>query len=56
MGFYVVKDNEFVLLYGNDSLLVKVSLISLLICKEVVSFGDKKVKIIFCLVSRDKKE
>ncbi|HBG1964001.1 Probable licABCH operon regulator [Clostridioides difficile] len=54
--FYAVKDNEFALLHGNDSSLVKVSSISLLICKEAVSFGDKKVKIIFCLASRDKKE
>ncbi|MGO0916348.1 GTPase RsgA, partial [Clostridioides difficile] len=42
----------FALLHGNDSSLVKVSSISLLICKEAVSFGDKKVKIIFCLASR----
>ncbi|MDX5685601.1 PTS sugar transporter subunit IIA [Clostridioides difficile] len=56
VGFYAVKDNEFALLHGNDSSLVKVSSISLLICKEAVSFGDKKVKIIFCLASRDKKE
>ncbi|MCC0784674.1 PTS sugar transporter subunit IIA [Clostridioides sp. ES-S-0108-01] len=56
VGFYAVKDEEFALLHGNDSSLVKVSSISLLICKEAVKFGDKKVKIIFCLASRDKKE
>ncbi|EQF29179.1 phosphoenolpyruvate-dependent sugar phosphotransferase system, EIIA 2 family protein [Clostridioides difficile CD160] len=56
VGFYAVKDDEFALLHGNDSSLVKVSSISLLICKEAVKFGDKKVKIIFCLASRDKKE
>lgn len=56
VGFYAVKDEEFALLHGNDSSLVKVSSISLLICKEAVKFGDKKVKIIFCLASIDKKE
>ncbi|MCC0661072.1 PTS sugar transporter subunit IIA [Clostridioides sp. ZZV14-6154] len=56
VGFYAVKDEEFALLHGNDSSLVKVSSISLLICKEPISFGDKKVKVIFCLASRDKKE
>lgn len=56
VGFYAVKDEEFALLHGNDSSLVKVSSISLLICKESVKFGDKKVKIIFCLASIDKKE
>ncbi|MFL8710648.1 BglG family transcription antiterminator [Clostridioides sp. GD02377] len=56
VGFYAIKDNEFALLHGNDNSLVKVSSISLLICKEAINFGDKKVKIIFCLASRDKKE
>ncbi len=47
VGFYAVKDNEFALLHGNDSSLVKVSSISLLICKEAVSFRDKRLKSYF---------
>ena len=56
LGFYSVKDQEFALLHGNDSKLVKVSGISLLICKESIYFGDKQAKIIFLLASKDKKE
>ena len=56
LGFYSVKDQEFALLHGNDSKLVKVSGVSLLICKEPIYFGDKQVKIIFLLASKDKKE
>ena len=29
---------------------------SLIVSKEPIEFGDKKVKIIFCLASKDKKE
>ncbi|KGP72691.1 BglG family transcription antiterminator [Pontibacillus yanchengensis] len=56
LGFYSVKDQEFALLHGNDSKLVKVSSVSLLICKESISFGDKQAKVIFLLASKDKKE
>ncbi|WP_117170072.1 BglG family transcription antiterminator [Paraliobacillus sediminis] len=56
LGFYSVKDNEFALLHGNNNKLVKVSSVSLLICKQSISFGDKRAKIIFLLASKDKKE
>lgn len=55
-GFYAVIDGEFVLLHGNEAAGVKESGMSLLISKEPVCFGEKKVNIIFCLASRDKKE
>ena len=56
LGFYSVKDQEFALLHGNDSKRVKVSGVSLIICKESIYFGDKRVKVIFLLASKDKKE
>ncbi|PKG22980.1 BglG family transcription antiterminator [Niallia nealsonii] len=56
LGFYSVKDQEFALLHGNNSNLVKISSVSLLICKKTISFGEKGVKIIFMLASKDKKE
>ena len=55
-GFYSVTDNAFALLHGNETAGVNVSCMSLVISKEPVWFGDKKVNIIFCLASRDKKE
>jgi activator of the mannose operon (transcriptional antiterminator) len=56
LGFYSVKDQEFALLHGNNSDLVKISSVSLLICKKDIYFGEKRAKIIFILASKDKKE
>jgi activator of the mannose operon, transcriptional antiterminator len=56
LGFYSVKDQEFALLHGNNSDLVRISSVSLLICKNDVHFGEKRAKIIFLLASKDKKE
>lgn len=55
-GFYSVTDRSFALLHGSETAGIQVSCMSLLICREPVHFGDKKVNIIFCLASRDKKE
>lgn len=55
-GFYSVTDGSFALLHGSETAGVEVSCMSLLISREPVSFGEKKVNIIFCLASRDKKE
>ncbi|MCC8027570.1 MAG: PTS sugar transporter subunit IIA [Clostridium sp.] len=55
-GFYSVTDNSFALLHGSETAGIQLSCMSLIICREPVCFGDKKVNIIFCLASRDKKE
>ena len=55
-GFYSVTDNAFALLHGNETAGVNISCMSLIISEEPVRFGEKKVNIIFCLASRDKKE
>lgn len=55
-GFYSVTDGNFALLHGNETQGVRTSCMSLLISKEPVTFGEKKVNIIFCLASKDKKE
>lgn len=56
LGFYSVKDQEFALLHGNNSSLVHISSVSLLICKQPIIFGDKRTQIVFVLASKDKKE
>lgn len=56
LGFYSVKNNEFALLHGNDTSLVNISSMSVLISKYPIYFGEKKSKIIFILASKDKKE
>lgn len=55
-GFYSVTDGSFALLHGSEIAGVQVSCMSLLISQEPVFFGEKKVNIVFCLASRDKKE
>ena len=55
-GFYSVTDQKFALLHGSETAGVKVSCMSLVISREPVVFGEKKVNLIFCLASRDKKE
>lgn len=55
-GFYSVTDGEFALLHGSENAGVYESCMSLIITRQPVSFGEKKVNIIFCLASRDKKE
>ena len=55
-GFYSVTDQKFALLHGSETAGVKVSCMSLVISREPVVFGEKKVHLIFCLASRDKKE
>lgn len=56
LGFYSVKDEEFALFHGNDSNLVQMNSMALLINKQPVIFGEKQAKVIFILASKDKKE
>ena len=56
LGFYSVKDEEFALFHGNDSSMVNVSSMSLVISKYPIKFGNKKANIVFLLASKDKKE
>lgn len=55
-GFYSVTDKAFALLHGNETAGIQMSCMSMVISKTPVCFGDKKVNIILCLASRDKKE
>lgn len=55
-GFYSVTDGKFALLHGSETAGVKKSCISLVVSETPVAFGEKKVNLVFCLASRDKKE
>ena len=55
-GFYSVTDGSFALLHGKGNEGIEKTSLSLLVNKQPVAFGDKKVKIIFCLASRDGRE
>lgn len=55
LGFYSVKDEEFALFHGNDSQLVQMNSMALLINEQPVMFGEKQAKVIFILASKDKK-
>lgn len=54
--FYSVSDGSFALLHGKGTDGIHESGLSLLINRKPVAFGDKKVRIIFCLASKDSKE
>lgn len=56
VGFYSVTDNLFALIHGRGDEGVNRSCMSLIVSNEPVEFGEKKVKIVFCLASKDKKE
>lgn len=56
MGFYCVTDEYFALFHGKENADVYYTSMSLIINKREVFFDDKKVKIIFCLASKDKKD
>lgn len=55
-GFYSIIDQEFALLHGSETAGVNMSCMSLVISREPISFGYKKVNLVFCLASKDKKE
>lgn len=55
-GFYAVSDGSFALLHGKGTEGIRKTSLSLLVNQQPVSFGEKKVKVIFCLASRDAKE
>ncbi|WP_048626999.1 BglG family transcription antiterminator [Listeria ivanovii] len=56
LGFYSVKDKEFALFHGNDSSLVQMNSMALLVSKNPIIFGNKQASVIFILASKDKKE
>lgn len=56
IGFYCVTDGYFALFHGKENADVYYSGMSLIVNKRCVSFDEKKVKIIFCLASKDKKD
>ena len=51
-----MRDGSFALLHGKGNEGIEKTSLSLLVNKQPVAFGDKKVKIIFCLASRDGRE
>lgn len=55
-GFYSVTDGKFALFHAGDTSLIKVSLMSLIVSKKPIYFENKKVNVLFCLSSKDKKE
>lgn len=55
-GFYSVTDGRFALLHGSETAGVRQSCMSLIISEKPICFGEKKVQLVFCLASRDKKE
>lgn len=55
-GFYSVTDGSFALLHGKGSEGIGKTSLSLLVNRQAVEFGEKKVKVIFCLASKDAKE
>lgn len=55
-GFYCVTDQCFALFHGSEQEDVYRSGISLIVNKKEMCFDDKKVHIVFCLASKDKKD
>lgn len=55
-GFYAVSDGSFALLHGKGTNGTRKTSLSLLVNQQPVRFGEKQVKVIFCLASRDAKE
>lgn len=55
-GFYAVSDGSFALLHGKGNEGINETGLSLIVNKQPVVFGDKSVKIVFCLASKDSKE
>ena len=55
-GFYAVSDGAFALLHGKGNEGIHQTSLSLLVNKQPVQFGDKSVKVVFFLASKDSKE
>ena len=55
-GFYAVSDGSFALLHGKGVEGICQTSLSLLITGTPVHFGEKSVRVIFCLASKDSKE
>lgn len=56
IGFYSISDGSFALLHGKEKTGVHRTSISLIVNKTPVSFGDKQVKVVFCLASENAKQ
>ena len=55
-GFYSVMDDGFALLHGNKSEYIFRTSMSLIVSKKPIKFGNKKVNVLFCFGSKDKKD
>ena len=55
-GFYAVSDGSFALLHGKGHEGIRQTSLSLLVNKQPVQFGEKSVKVVFFLASKDSKE
>lgn len=56
LGFYAISDGDFALLHGKEKTGVNQTCMSLMINRRTTCFGDKKVKIIFCLAAKNAKD
>jgi activator of the mannose operon (transcriptional antiterminator) len=56
IGFYSITDDSFALLHGKAKEGVTQTSLSLIVNKQPVHFGDKQVKIIFCLAAKNSKD
>lgn len=56
VGFYSVIDDWFALLHGKSRKDIQKTCMSIIVSKEDILFGDKKVKIVFCLACKNEKE
>lgn len=56
IGFYCVTDGLFALFHGRNDMNIYRSGMSLIVNKQAMIFGDKEVKVVFCLASQDKKD
>ena len=55
-GFYSVIDKSFALIHGKAGEGVSKTCMSLMVSDEEICFGDKSVKVVFCLASKDNKQ
>ena len=56
IGFYSVSDDSFALLHGKENEGVNQTSISLIVNREPVTFGDKAVRIVFCLAAKNARD
>ncbi|WP_440897478.1 BglG family transcription antiterminator [Amphibacillus sp. Q70] len=56
LGYYSISDDDFALLHGKPGDFVKRSGMSLILSHKPIRFGEKQVRIIICLASKDNSE